>query len=556
NKEERKARYYEDRYRIESPEQICTDDIMICPVNITYYPIRPDKTFINSLVNYFVKDMPERLEEEIRVEGQIFFSETDISVYFDEPIAMGTYLDNIMPVTRLMLPFVSTKKRNDLIFFLEKKKLTRKFMKSIYTNVAVNIDHLFCACIRHCTHKQLDEENLKRMIYLCADKLHRIKERRSHPTLRAGLLELISHKKHKPYEEIFKLALKECAIAKKDNKLYLTAKGIREKKALHSYRLRRLVNVFSNEVEPLTLLMKEIKTITHLTDKNLKSQLVQTLIQQDLEEYERDYLKYFTPNISHSKDIGQPFFLDGKDNNIGIVLCHGYMAAPKEVEDFAIYLHQLGYSVYCPRMVGHGTAPQNLKDVSHEDWIKSYERGIAIISNHCKHTYAAGFSAGGLLALYTASFRNQNLQGIISINTPLKLRDLKNKLVPAAAVWNAFLEKIHIDKGKIDFVSNQSENPHINYNQNYIHGIHELQKMIDACLAQLSEITLPTLILQSKKDPVVHPDSAKTIHDKLSSKKKEIEYTSHENHIIIKGKDSFPVFQRVVQFMERHSVND
>jgi len=82
------------------------------------------------------------------------------------------------------------------------------------------------------------------------------------------------------------------------------------------------------------------------------------VFQKAVEEFEADYRKYYAADESKSMDVGMPVLIKGKSRKIGVLLCHGYMAAPLEVKQLALYLGSLGFWVYIPRLKGHGTSPE------------------------------------------------------------------------------------------------------------------------------------------------------------------------------------------------------
>ena len=83
------------------------------------------------------------------------------------------------------------------------------------------------------------------------------------------------------------------------------------------------------------------------------------------------------------------------------------------------YIHKQGYNVYCVRLKGHGTLPQDLRDVVYTDWIERMNLGYAALRQVCKKCYLGGFSTGGLVALLSASRKSQPIEGIICINSAL-----------------------------------------------------------------------------------------------------------------------------------------
>ncbi|WP_235189307.1 carboxylesterase [Exiguobacterium sp. NG55] len=57
------------------------------------------------------------------------------------------------------------------------------------------------------------------------------------------------------------------------------------------------------------------------------------------------------------------FYYEG--NEIGILLCHGFNGTPQSVQDVGIELMKQGFTVYAPRLKGHGTHPEDFRCSTH-----------------------------------------------------------------------------------------------------------------------------------------------------------------------------------------------
>ena len=108
-----------------------------------------------------------------------------------------------------------------------------------------------------------------------------------------------------------------------------------------------------------------------------------------------EYRRYYVAGETKPPQIGDPYLLERPGSRHGVLLVHGLMAAPEEVREWADYLFALGYTVYAPRMAGHGTSAADLSRRRASDWIESVDRGHAILRSRCERIVAAGFSTGG-----------------------------------------------------------------------------------------------------------------------------------------------------------------
>ena len=544
-----RMKFYEERYDFNGPDELCFKDIQIIPVNISYYPIRPDQNFFTQLGKLLVKELPERIEEELKIEGKIFLSATDINVFFGKPISLYQYLDNTLPIANTFLPFLSEKTRSNLIIGLQKTRLTRSFMFEIYNKVAVNIDHVFSSCLRYYNHKEVDERQLKRIIFLVSNYLETLDGRRAHSSLRNDILNLVSDNHHAAYESICELAVKEGAIQRGIDKVFIEPYALRKEQAFHLIRLKNLISVIANEIEPLKKVITRIKRLTSLPKPRIKERVAKQVYRHDMDLYKEDYETYYDKDLSKDESLGKPLFLKSKHTKTGIVLCHGYLASPQEVEPLAQVLNKMGFTVYCVRLKGHGTSPANLKDIVFEDWLESFDRAYAIVRNTCKHVFLGGFSAGGLVALLAAAKKSNDVKGVFTINAALKLQDIRSKFVPSVMVWNDVMDKFNLDQAKMDYIENESEHPEINYSRNYLNGIRQLERLIKTTKTKLPQVVAPALIIQADEDPVVHVDSAEMIESAIQSEPKEKVILHFDRHGILHGEGSEDVFEAVKNFI-------
>src|ERR1035437_615128 len=115
---------------------------------------------------------------------------------------------------------------------------------------------------------------------------------------------------------------------------------------------------------------------------------------------------------------------------MGIVLVHGFLAAPREMRELADYLHGKGFWVYSVRLRGHGTSPEDLATRNGGDWIESVDIGYAMMSAICTRVVIGGFSFGGGLTLDAAA-RITGLAGVFAVSPPFCLKDLSTRFASA-----------------------------------------------------------------------------------------------------------------------------
>jgi carboxylesterase len=149
--------------------------------------------------------------------------------------------------------------------------------------------------------------------------------------------------------------------------------------------------------------------------------------------------------------------------------------------------------------------------------------------------------------------KNPKITSLISISAALKLKDIKSILVPGVNIWNDILDKFKIEKGKLEYVVNNSENPKINYKHNYLKGVAELGDLMAEVRKNLKKITIPTLIIHADNDPIIDYKSSEIIYDKISSDHKNLVKIKADKHVIITNyKFRNKVFGEINKFLKKN----
>ncbi len=541
----------QELFNIESIEPVLETNTFIVPVNITYYPIRAKENLLSKLAANFVEDMSERAKDEIMTEGTMLMAGVDIDIRFGEPIKISQYMKS----TAIKKDIESTQSINfnDAISskpMMRKSalKIMERYMSSIYSMTTVNTDHLFASILRHIPFHEIDELDLRCRTFLATINIRNSQSVHHHTSLNQNQIHLITDDRYQQFENFISLATEKGVIEQKDN-LLVKDPSFSSSLDFHTARLDNPVTVITNEVEPLADLQEHLQFLARQPKLRIKHWITKHLMEKAVFDFEKDYTNFFVEGETKGMEVGLPFFLKGKPRDIGIILIHGYMAAPLEVKELAQYLNDKGYWVYVPRLKGHGTSPDDLATRTYMDWVTTVEESYTIVRNTCKKVVIGGFSTGAGLALDMVS-RVKDAAGVFAISPPMKLHDFSTKLVPAVDTWNRLMAKVKLNVARKEFVVNNPENPHINYTRNSIAALRELDRLMDSIGPKLSEIEIPALIVQAYGDPVVNPKGSRKIFTLLGSQDKEYLLLNFDRHGIVLGEGSSRVYKAVGDFID------
>lgn len=238
----------------------------------------------------------------------------------------------------------------------------------------------------------------------------------------------------------------------------------------------------------------------------------------------------------------EPFFYPGGEN--GLLLVHGFTGSPAELRPMGDYFRKRGFAVHAPLLKGHGTSPEELAGTTWVDWRNSVLEAYDRLRREAdvRRVFAAGLSMGGLLVLDLA--RQRPLGGVISMCAPIWLRERRAYFAPLLRFFRPFLPR------------REQKAPHIEdylvpYDRMPLVSVGHLLRLIRHVRRRLSEITVPSLVIQSERDETVDPTSARYILEHLGSADKEFKAYANSSHIITLDREREQLFSDVESFIRR-----
>ncbi|WDP88777.1 MAG: alpha/beta fold hydrolase [Desulfobacter sp.] len=536
-------------------DKVLSLDTFIVPVNITYYPANPRETILSSMADIMVKEPSKRMKDELLTEGGMMLSGVDITIRFGEAIDIHPYLND--PYIESMLTVKRRVRFEQDIYSKEvcraiAGKIMERYMTAVYAMTTLNYDHVMAAILKHFPYKKkgIDIYEFRSKVYYAITCLMLNRLCYVSDLFRYNLIHLLTNDRYDRVGRFIALAEKTGVVKMEGDRMVKDQARFFTKTPFHSIRLENPILVMANEVEPVTEAENCLKKIAQTPGNRIMDRVRSRLVEKMNVDFSQAYNAFFIEGESKSKRVGQPIFLKRDDNSPGALLIHGYMAAPREMKAFAEYLYEKGFSVYAPRLAGHGTAPEDLAGTTYDDWVESVEEAYVVLRHSCRHIIIGGFSTGAGLALELAG-RVEDYQAVFAVAPPMQLNDLGSWFVPAIDTWNSMVKMLRLDAGAKEFVENNPENPHINYVRNPISGVRQLEKLMDQLAPKLKALEKPVLVVQSRKDPVVNPKGTLRLFSKIGSEIKEYYLFDLPRHGILLGEGKERVFMAVENFIRQ-----
>ena len=243
--------------------------------------------------------------------------------------------------------------------------------------------------------------------------------------------------------------------------------------------------------------------------------------------------------IDTSIKSGNEGFVEG-NGSIGVIITHGLAASPHEVKPLADYLAKRNITVYAIRLDGHGTSVQDLATKHWEDWYRNYREAYLSMKPFKKKIFAAGMSAGGMIAMKLAE--DEKIDGVIALAPALIMQDKRT-----AYAW---LIKYFVPYTDRSIAEGNKPYYYTKYSVAAVAQMVEMGKIVKKNLAKIDE---PILLMQYTNDTTVSTDSSRLAYEEVSSTEKNLTWINGTGHVFLYNSDADKYFEKIYEFIKANS---
>ncbi len=245
---------------------------------------------------------------------------------------------------------------------------------------------------------------------------------------------------------------------------------------------------------------------------------------------------------------GEPFFFRG--GATGCLLIHGFTGVPREVFRLGEHLAGQGHTVYGVRLAGHGTTPADLRHLHWRDWLGSAVDGLKLLRDQCQQVFVLGLSMGGMTAINLAAQFPEQVAGIVTMSTPLKVKtDWRLNFANLMALFQPYIQKEPADPAELARLTE-----HVSYAAWTTAALKQFIDYLGVTDEALPRVAAPALLIHSKGDAFIQPHNLPYIYERIGSKDKEMLWLEQSGHIITEDLERHIVFERAAAFVKKYQM--
>lgn len=214
------------------------------------------------------------------------------------------------------------------------------------------------------------------------------------------------------------------------------------------------------------------------------------------------------------------------------------------------YLHQRGYTCLGVRLAGHATDPEDMVRSRWTDWTVSVEDGYQLLRGMTEDIFLVGLSMGGILSLLMST--RLKVRGVVAMATPACMpTNHPVWLLQLMSLFVKYRPKTNEEPGS-GWFDKTAWQDHISYPQNPVRSAAELKKLILVMLAALPRVNVPVLLMHSKDETYVSPESMEIIYDGLVNAPDKTKLTiTGSGHVLTRDAGREQVFEAALEFIQR-----
>lgn len=239
----------------------------------------------------------------------------------------------------------------------------------------------------------------------------------------------------------------------------------------------------------------------------------------------------------------QPLVSNGKIK-YGALLIHGLFDSPFSLKEIGKQLQSNGILASSVLLPGHGTKPDDLLNITYQDWIDVVRYGIASLKPRVEHLILIGFSTGSALAIHQA-LQDQPISAMVLLSPAIKL----HPLVDLVMRWHRVRQWLR-KNAKWAIIS--KENNYVKYQSIAFNPVSQVSALTElvASIHEEKRLPCPVFMCLTEQDETISSSAAIRFFSSLPQKENQLLlYTSDKKP---KNYDDNRIIRRTACYPDLH----
>ena len=241
--------------------------------------------------------------------------------------------------------------------------------------------------------------------------------------------------------------------------------------------------------------------------------------------------------------LAAPFRFDGS-NGEAFVLIHGFTGNAAHFRPLGTQLADRGYTVNAPLLAGHGRDAEAMSHIGRAHWIEDTRDAIREVGDH-RRVHLVGLSMGGLLAIVAAGA--DRIATVTTINAPVVFCDRRIRIARIAVPFKPLVHwpeepAPDIDEEVMPFWIHATDCP--------TSAVAELYALSRQAVRSAADVSVPSLVIQSRTDDAAHPKSGPRLRAALGEDSRLL-WLEHSIHNSLFDRERHVIRNAVVELVSR-----
>jgi carboxylesterase len=180
------------------------------------------------------------------------------------------------------------------------------------------------------------------------------------------------------------------------------------------------------------------------------------------------------------------------------------------------------------------------------EWVAEAEMGLRGLQERCDRIFVVGLSMGGTITFDFAERFGDVLSGVVTVNASMFSRDPRVKLAPILGLLPLKLKGIASDIA-------EPGREELAYRVVPTKAAASMLSYQTRVMSKLADVGVPTLLMASRNDHVVHTDNSPYILEHISSTDKELVWLEKSYHVATLDYDRDLIVERTNRFIKEHT---